>query len=309
MGAMLLAGCGSNQGGGSASAGVEVPEVRLGVLGVPDEAPLHIAQREGIFQKYGLRPQMVESKLTGDNRFDLEKGNEDIHFDSWVTIFLNMADGADWVLVGEAFQAATNTAVLVATPRSRLKSVRDLKGTRIAANNTRGLGVLLINALLGTNGLTPADVRIVETPFDKIGAAVQRGDAESGWLIEPFLTVAELESGAVPFIDTATGPTLELPQSGYVCARSFAERNPGTIRAFQQALIEAQVRAQDRSALERVWVDYLRNAGVTSTVASLMNVGTYPSSLRAIRPQRVADLMLSQGMLTEPINVGDRILT
>jgi NitT/TauT family transport system substrate-binding protein len=306
---MLLAGCASNQGGGSGTGDVEMPEVRLGVLGVPDEAPLHIAEREGIFERYGLRPKMVESKLTGDNRFDLEKGNEDIHFDSWVTIFLNIADGADWVLVGEAFEAGTNTAVLVTTPESKLKTVRDLKGTRIAANNTRGLGVLLINALLGTNGLTPADVRIVETPFDKIGAAVRRGDADSGWLIEPFLTVASLENAAVPFLDTATGPTLELPQSGYVCARSFAERNPRTVRAFQNALVEAQVRAQDRSALEREWVDYLQGAGVTNTVASLMNVGTYPSSLRAIRPQRVADLMLTQGMLTQPINVADRVLT
>jgi NitT/TauT family transport system substrate-binding protein len=306
---MLLAGCASDQGGGAAPGDVEVPEVRLGVLGVPDEAPLHIAEREGIFEKYGLRPKMVESKLTGDNRFDLEQGNEDIHFDSWVTILLNIRDGADWVLVGEAFQAGTNTAVLVTTRGSKLRAVRDLKGTRIAVNNTAGLGVLLINALLGTNGLTPADVQIVETPFDKIGAAVQRGDAESGWLIEPFLTVAALQTGAVPFVDTATGPTLELPQSGYVCARSFAERNPRTVRAFQNALVEAQVRAQDRTALEREWVDYLRNAGVTDTVASLMNVGTYPSSLRAVRPQRVADLMVSQRMMTERINVSSRLLT
>ncbi|HEV2780223.1 MAG TPA: ABC transporter substrate-binding protein [Actinophytocola sp.] len=306
---MLLAGCASNQGGGSAATDVELPEVRLGVLGVPDEAPLHIAEREGIFEKYGLRPRMVESKLTGDNRFDLERGNEDIHFDSWVTIFLNMRDGADWVLVGEAFQASANTAVLVTAPGSKLRTVRDLKGTRIAVNNTAGLGVLLINALLATNGLTPADVQIVETPFDQIGAAVQRGDAQSGWLIEPFLTVAALQTGAVPFVDTATGATLELPQSGYVCARSFAQRNPRTVRAFQNALVEAQVRAQDRTALEREFTDYLRNAGVTSTVASLMNVGTYPSSLRAVRPQRVADLMVSQGMLTERINVSTRILT
>jgi NitT/TauT family transport system substrate-binding protein len=300
-GAALLAGCGFDKNGN----GVEVPEVRLGVLAVPDTAPLYVAQRQGIFQRDGLRPRMVPSELTGDNRFDLENGPEDIHFDSWVTIFLNIADGADWVLVGEAYQMSTNTTALLTGPRSKLRSARDLKGTRIAVNNPRGLGVMLISSLLATVGLTTADVEFVETPFDKIGAALRSGDAESGWLVEPYLTLAQLENGAVPLADTAAGPTQELPQSGYVCARSFAQKNPGTIKAFQAALVDAQVRSLDRTVIERELRDYL---AVTDTVASLMNVGTFPSSLRAVRPQRVADLMTAQGMLARPMDVSKLVL-
>ena len=67
----------------------------------------------------------------------------------------------------------------------------------------------------------------------------------------------------------ATGPTADLPQSGYVCARSFAKRNPNTIRSFQTALRGAQVAAQDRTGIERELTGYLK---VTSTVASLMGV-------------------------------------
>jgi NitT/TauT family transport system substrate-binding protein len=134
---------------------------------------------------------------------------------------------------------------------------------------------------------------------------VQRGDAESGWLVEPYLTLAQLETGAVPLADVATGPTADLPQSGYVCDRTFAQRNPRTIKAFQNALLRAQVAAQDRTSIERELTDYLK---VTPTVASLMNIGTFPGSLRAVRPQRVADLMLEQGMLTKKITVADRIL-
>jgi NitT/TauT family transport system substrate-binding protein len=302
---LLLAGCGFNKGGAGVSDDVEVPEVRLGVLAVPDTAPLYVAQREGIFGSDGLRPRMVPSELTGDNRFDLVNGPEDIHFDSWVTIFLNIADGADWVLVGEAYQMSTNTTALLTSPKSKMRSVRDLKDTRIAVNNPRGLGVMLINSLLATAGLNPSDVRYVETPFDKIGQAIKNGDADSGWLVEPYLTLAQLETGAVPLADTAAGPTLDLPQSGYVCARSFAEKNPHTVRAFQDSLVEAQVRALDRTAVERELRDYL---AVTDTVAALMNVGTFPSSLRAVRPQRVADLMLEQEMLKQPIDVSKRIV-
>jgi NitT/TauT family transport system substrate-binding protein len=302
---MVLAGCGVNKGG-NATDDIEMPELRLGVLAVPDTAPLYIAQREGIFQHGGLRPRMVPSELTGDNRFDLVNGPEDIHFDSWVTIFLNITDGADWVLVGEAYQMSTNTTALLTGPGSKLRSTRDLKGTRIAVNNPRGLGVMLISSLLSTVGLTTADVEFVEIPFDKIGSAIRAGDADSGWLVEPYLTLAQLQNGAVPLADTAAGPTLELPQSGYVCARSFAEKNPATIKAFQTALLDAQVRSLDRTAVERELRDYL---AVTDTVASLMNVGTFPGSLRAVRPQRVADLMTEQGMLAKPIDVSKLVVT
>jgi NitT/TauT family transport system substrate-binding protein len=303
-GALFLAACGTKDGGASPGADVEVPEVRLGLLPVPDTAPMYLADREGIFRKYGLRPKKVTSELTGDNRFDLVHGPEDIHFDSWVTIFLNIADGADWVLLGEAYQTSTNTTVLIVPTKSKLRTLRDLKGTRIAVNNPRGLGTMLINAQLATVGLTPNDVQFVETPFDQIGSVLRSGGAESGWMVEPYLTVAELGTGASPLVDTAAGPTLDLPQSGYVCARSFAEKNPRTVKAFQAALLEAQVRALDRAALERELIDYLK---VDGTVASLMNIGTYPSSLRAVRPQRVADLMVEQGMMTKRITVADRI--
>ena len=306
--AALVTACTSRSGAGAAG-GIEVPEVRLGVLGVPDVGPLYVARRQGIFGRDGLRPKFVDSELTGDNRFDLVRGPEDIHFDSWVTIFLNIQDGADWVLLGEAYQTGTNTTALVVPQKSKLRTLRDLKGTRIAVNNPAGLGVMLINAQLATVGLTPRDVTYVETPFDQIGASLQRGNAESGWMVEPFMTVAALENGTAPLADTAAGPTLDLPQSGYVCARSFAERNPNTVKAFQSALVEAQVRALDRMALEKELTDYLKTPKVDATIASLMNIGTYPSSLRAVRPQRVADLMFEQGMLKKKIKVADLIIS
>jgi NitT/TauT family transport system substrate-binding protein len=302
-GSLLLAGCGSNQDSGGAS--VEKPEVRVGVLAVPDTAPLYVAQREGIFAKYGLRPKLVESTLTGDNRFDLVNGPEDIHFDSWVTIFINIADGANWVLVGEAYQTGTNTTALFTKAGSKFRSVRDLRKARVGVNNPNGLGVMLINTLLSTVGLTKADVTYVETPFDKIGAAIRNGAVDAGWLVEPYLTIAQLETGAVPLADTAAGPTLDLPQSGYVCDRTFAEKNPKTVKAFQAALIEAQVRSLDRTIVERELVNYLK---ASQTEAALMNLGSYPGSLRAVRPQRVADLMVEQGMLVERVNVASRVV-
>ena len=303
-GALLLAGCGTS-GASSAPSQVEKPELRLGVLPVPDVASLHIAQREGIFDRFGLRPKMVSEALTGDNRFDLDNGPWDIHFDSWPTIFLNIADGADWVLVGEGCQTGTNTTALITRSGGKVRRLEDIRGARIGINNDRGLGTMLINALLATRGLGPGDVKYVVIDMDKVAGAVQKGEVDAGWLIEPYLTIAELETRAEPVADTAVGATVNLPQSGYVCSRKFARNNPATIKAFQSALVQAQALAKDRAVVEREWTKYL---DLNGTVVSLMNIGDFPSSLRAVRPQRVANLMYAQGMLKQPIDASKLVV-
>lgn len=306
MGALALSACGEPSGPQPGTAvPPEIPEIRLGVLKVTDTAPLFVAQREGIFARHGLNPKFVTMELTGDQRPDLETGGPaDVAFDSWVTIFLNVTDGADWVVLGEAYQAAARTTGLVASKTSRMREVPDLAGKPVGVNNLRGLGVLMTNSLLRVNGLKPSDVRYVEKPFDQLADAVRTGEVAAAWMVEPYLTRSQLEAGCVLFADTAAGPTADFPQSGYACARSFARKNPNTVRAFQQALAEAQQRSLDRSLVENVLPEYI---SVSKNVAQLMNLGTYPSTTLPIRPQRVADLMLEQEFMKARIDVSTRM--
>jgi NitT/TauT family transport system substrate-binding protein len=304
MGAFALSACSDNSSS-SAIGTPEVPEIRLGVLKVTDTAPLFVADREGIFAKYGLRPKFVTMELTGDQRPDLENGQADVTFDSWVTIFLNIADRADWVVLGEAYQAAPRTTGLVTTSSgTQLKTVTSLKGKRIGVNNLKGLGVLMTNSLLTTNGLALTDVTYEVIPFDDLAGAVSGGRVSAAWMVEPYLTRSQLDNGCVLFADTAIGPTADFPLSGYACARSFARKNPNTVRAFQAALAEAQQRALDRASVENVLPEYI---SVSRNVAQLMSLGAFPSTALAIRPQRVADLMLEQKFLTTRLDVTERM--
>ncbi|MBP2330830.1 NitT/TauT family transport system substrate-binding protein [Kibdelosporangium banguiense] len=303
MGAFALGACSDNAG--SSIGTPEVPEIRLGVLKVTDTAPLFVAEREGIFAKYGLKPRFVTMELTGDQRPDLENGQADVTFDSWVTIFLNIADNADWVVLGEAYQAGPRTTGLVTNSAvTSLKTVNNLRGKRIGVNNLKGLGVLLTNSVLATNNMKPTDVIYEEIPFDDLAGAVAGGRVSAAWMVEPYLTRSQLDNGCVLFADTASGPTADFPQSGYACARSFARKNPNTVRAFQAALAEAQQRALDRSSVENVLPEYI---SVSRNVAQLMSLGAFPSSTLAIRPQRVADLMLEQQFLKTRLNVTERM--
>jgi len=57
---------------------------------------------------------------------------------------------------------------------------------------------------------------------------------------EPFATAAEQQYGPVQFADLNQGATKQFPIQGYVVTKSWAERNPATLKAFVTALAQGQ---------------------------------------------------------------------
>nr|BFF03075.1 ABC transporter substrate-binding protein [Streptoalloteichus tenebrarius] len=306
-GAWLLGGCGGEAPRPDGASHPDRPEkdvVRVGVLPVPDVAPLHIGDREGIFARHGLRLEMVQMDLAGENRVDLDSGPVDVLFDSWVSVFANYGSNPDLRLVGEAYQSAPLTTGLVIPAQSTYRKLGDRPKPRIAVNNPRGLGVLLTSAALGSHGVGPGDVQWVHLPFESMNAALTSGEADAAWMIEPYITSLQITSGTRLLADTATGPTADMPRSGYVCGRRFAERNPRTLAAFRAALVESQHRGADRAEVVRTLPTY---AGIDPGTAALMAHGAYPLTLTSVRIQRVADLMHGYRLLSAPVRVDDFI--
>ncbi|SHG01675.1 ABC transporter substrate-binding protein [Streptoalloteichus hindustanus] len=304
-GAWLLGAC-----GGRGSEGQSTPPppekgvVRVGVLPVPDVAALHLGIRDGIFARHGLHLDLVSMDLTGENRVDLDAGPVDVLFDSWVSVFTNYGGNRDLRLVGEAYQSAPLTTGLVTPRDSTYRKPRDRPKPRIAVNNPKGLGVLLTSTALHPHGVAAGDIQWAHLPFEAMSGAMTRGEVDAAWLIEPYLTGLQISAGTQLFADTATGPTADMPLSGYVCGRKFAERNPRTLAAFRAALTEAQHRAGDRAEVAKVLPSY---AGIDPSTVALMAPGVYPPTLTAVKIQRVADLMRAYNLLPAPIQVNDFI--
>ena len=104
--------------------------------------------------------------------------------------------------------------------------------------------------------------------------------------------------------DRATGPVADFPISGYVSGAEFAKNNPKTVAAFQRAMAKGQSEVADRRTLEETLLQY---AGVDKDIAKTVGVGAFPTSVDNTRLQRVADLMLTYGILKEKFDVSSMI--
>lgn len=298
-GAVLLAGCSSTAG--AKPAPKDHGLLRVGTLPVPDTAPLEIAVRQGMFDAAGLRVELVPTALTGDQKVDLNSGQVNVLFDSYPSHFAHYGFDNNVQLVADGFQASEHTTGLVAVPGPKYRRVADLANAKIAVNDLRGLGVLLTSAILESHGVSPTGVQFVETSFDGMGNALRQNTVNAAWFIEPYITQLEMASGMRSISSTTTGLTADFPQSGYVCSRSWARRNQDTLATFLGVLNQAQQLATSRpAAVAEVLPSY---TGIKPEVATLMAQGSYPTTLSAVRLQRVADLMYHGGQLPARLDV------
>jgi len=129
---------------------------------------------------------------------------------------------------------------------------------------------------------------------------LQNGQIDAAVLLEPFITLSRGSLDARSVLDVTAGPTAGLPIAGIATTSRFARDNPNTLAAFERALGKAQDEVADRAVVERTLPEYTT---VKPEVAAKLTLGTWPATLAPADLQRVSDLMLRFGVLTEPFDV------
>jgi NitT/TauT family transport system substrate-binding protein len=297
----IAAGCGgtSSPAGGSGHGGPEKTHITVGVLPIIDNAAFYIAQRKGLFAAQGLdaTPLVLANGTLGTQL--LLPGRLDFAFSNYVTTILSASHGTPLRVVADGHQATPGNVVIVVPRDSPLRAPQDLRGKTIAVNALANIGPLLVDATLARYGVPRTAVKIVAIPFPQMAAALAGHTVDAAWMTEPFLTEAE-KTGARALADTATGQTADFPIAGWETTQRFAQQDPKTVAAFQRAITQAQALAASPSAVQQVLPGYIK--GVTPQLASSLNLGAFPVSVSQARLQRVADLMLAEGMLQKPFN-------
>jgi NitT/TauT family transport system substrate-binding protein len=303
--ATVLSGCGSVAGSTSPS-GPEMTTITVGALPIVDSASLYIAMKKGYFADEGLRVE-VQSLTSGAAAVPgLAGGELQFAMGNYVSFFAAQAAGElDVRLVADAYQALPGTFLIMVKRDSPIERPLDLAGKKIAVNTRNNIVELTARSALDTAGINVRTVTFVPIPFAEMAAALANGTVDAAYMVEPYVTMAEKDQGALPMVDAATGPTARFPIAGWVTSAKLAEQAPNTVRAFQRAIIKGQAAAADRVEVERVIGEYVK---VDAMTVSLMTLGTWPTTLEATRIQRVIDLMSSAGQLTKPIDLQSLII-
>ncbi|WP_210498041.1 ABC transporter substrate-binding protein, partial [Pantoea ananatis] len=111
---------------------------------------------------------------------------------------------------------------IVVPADSTIKSVKDLKGKRVALNKGSDVNYLLVSALEQA-GLKYKDITPVYLPPADARAAFQRGAVDAWVIWDPYLAEVETTAGA-RLLKNAEG--LVPHYTFYLASRKFAEGHP-----------------------------------------------------------------------------------
>ena len=164
------------------------------------------------WQSFDTGPSLIEA---------LAAGNIDIGSAGEVPPIFAQSNGAPILYVG-CEQAAPNSVALVVRENSRINSMLDLRGRRVALSQRANVHLLLVRAL-DMHGLTMADIKPVFAP-DGVPSGPAIDDADAWMMWDPYLSDLESRGGFRILFD---GTGLVANTRFYVARRHFARHDAG----------------------------------------------------------------------------------
>ena len=294
--------------GGAASDGPpERAQLDVGLLPLIDVAPFYIALEEGLFEREGLDVEIVPVQGGAASIPAMVAGELDIAFGAVPSTLAGRANGLELRLIAEQNRAAPGFSDLSTLPDSGLEGdPTALEGSSLGLNTLANTAELTARSVIEEAGGQYSQIEAVEIPFPEMVPALERGDLDAAFLVEPFVTIARQSLGAVSIADPYTGETEGLPVGSYSTTENFAANFPNTVAAFQRAIIAATDIARDDP--QRV-VDILPTyTTLDAETAATVTQPEFEARIDRDEIQRVVDLMVKYGLLMEPVELDTVII-
>ena len=186
--------------------------------------------------KLGLTIKWVEFPAGPQLLEGLNVGSIDFGTTGEAPPIFAQAAGANLVYVANQPAAPLAEAIIV-PKQSTIKSVAELKGKRVALNKGSNSHYLLVKALEKA-GVAYSDIQPVYLPPADARAAFERGSVDAWSIWDPFLAAAEKQIGARTLTN---GQGIVANYQFYLASRSYAQHNPGVIKAIVSELQKLEI--------------------------------------------------------------------
>ncbi len=253
---VALAGCGL--GSTPTPSGPTPLTVGLGFIPSVQFAPFYLAQQKGYYRDAGLQVTF-QNKIDPDLVTLVGQGAIDVGLADGTSVIPAVSQGIPIRYVATAYRAFPS--IVFARRSSGIAAAADLKAKRLGIPGRYGSSWIMLQALLKSAGLSPADLTIVEYPDFGQGAAVKQGavDAATGFINnEPVQLALSGEQTVILRVDDV----VPLPGPGLITGTKTLDAKRAAVAAF----VAATLRAMREIAANP-------GAGVDASIAAVPELG------------------------------------
>lgn len=274
-----------------------------------DSAPLHLGIEKGFFEEEGLDVTVQIAESGSAIIPSVVNGESQIGYANVVSDLAAIDQGLDIRFVvnccGTQGEVEKDTSGVFVLDDSDIAGAEDLPGKTIAVNSTKNLGDITIPRALEQRGIDPAGIEWVPMNYSDMGAALERGDVDAIWQVEPFRTLA-MDAGYRNVLSNFVEAAPNAQLGYYITSAEFGEEHPEIVQAFQRGYSKAAQFATDNpDELRRAAVEYV---GVDPDVAERMNFAAFVPGLDTDSIREYGALAVEYGVISEEPNYDEYII-
>jgi NitT/TauT family transport system substrate-binding protein len=189
---------------------------------------------------------------------------------------------------------------IIVGKNSSVQSVKDLEGKTVSVNSVNNIADSTLGASMRKAGGDPSKIKYIEVAFADVPAAIEKGQVDAAWVVEPFLTIAKNQGARVltsNLVDTAPNLTM----SAYFTSESQAQSDPQLLEKFKAAMKKSLEYADTHADEARQAV--LGYTSIQPEIAQQMTLPRWPSDVDRSSVQVLADLALKGGLISKEANL------
>jgi NitT/TauT family transport system substrate-binding protein len=229
--------------------------IRVGATPIDSLAPVLYAMRTGMFEKAGLKIDLMTMGSGNAVSGAVAGGALDIGLSSLVAIIQGHLRGIPLTVVAPGgLWVDSDSAGLVVPSSSPLRTARDFNGKTISTNALQSLDTVAMEAWVDQNGGDSKTLRFFELPALAAAAALEAGRIDGAILSNPAYAAALAGGKARTVAHIYDAVAKQFLLGVYFAMTSYVEKNHSAVEHFSRTVADAgaYARAHPDATIEDV---------------------------------------------------------
>jgi NitT/TauT family transport system substrate-binding protein len=299
-----IAACGSSPSTPNPSGSGAVPtKVKAGVIAIVDVAPIYLGKQQGFFSRRNIDLTLETAQSGAAIVPAVVSGQYKFGFSNVVSLLLAQSRNVPIKVVSNGNNATGDPkndfgALVVKDPA--IVSAKDLAGKKVATNALKNIVDTTVKDIVQKDGGDPTKVEFVELAFPDMGAALDAGNVQGIFVVEPFLSAAKAKGWKV--IGSYSDVTPNLCVALYFTSKDLIAKDPDLVRRFSEAMAEslayADAHPNDVRAILSSYTQLNEEQRKTLTLPK------WPAAINKDAVTKLGDLAVTYGLLTAKPDLG-----
>ena len=283
----------------------EVKKLRVALVPGIGCLSIYVAAVKGFFKAENLDLEEIPINTGPGAATAVTSNSADVGYGGTLPIILARSHNIPFRFVmGGYYEQAplSSDDAIIASNKSGINSLADLKGKVIAVNNAGGVNDQQVRLKLAEAGIPIESVKILSVPFPQMQAALQIGNADAVATVEPFRTailLAKLGKVIARGYVKDKDLTKAVPVGVFYATEQWINGNADTLARLKRSIEKANdfIKANPAEAKE-ILVQRLR---LPADVVGALTLPPYTTTIDPAGLQAVMDAALSVGFLKKPM--------